>query len=102
MFKIEKKESFKWPVTVFVPKDGGGFHPGREFQCTFKLLPQSQMDTALDKLKADDVDLLRTLVLDWTGVQDHDGSEFPFSEENRDTFIDIPYVRTAMIKSYFA
>lgn len=100
MFKIEKKSTFKWPVTVNVPKDGGGFS-SFEFSAEFKLFDQSKMDLLLERFRNDDQDIIKEMLVGWTGVQDSDGKELVFSVENRDTLTDIPYVRSALLKGYF-
>jgi len=100
MFKLEKKTTFRWPVVVNVPKDGGGF-ASYEFTGEFKLHDQSKMDTLLERFRQDDQDVLRELLIGWSGVQDSNGDELLVNDENRDTLIDVPYVRSEMLKEYF-
>lgn len=100
MFKIQAKTSFQWPVQVNVPRDGGGFAT-HEFTAEYKMLDQSKIDIALEKFKNDDSDMLKEVVIGWNGVQDSNGDLLQFTEENRDTLLDIPYVRTALMKGFF-
>lgn len=100
MFKLEKKDTIKWPVQVNIPKDGGGFAT-HEFSAEFKLQEQSKMDLLIERLKNDDVDILRELVVGWSGVSDAEGNVVTYTDEARDQLIDIPYVRSALLKAYF-
>jgi hypothetical protein len=100
MFKIEKKATFFWPVLVNVPKDGGGF-ASHEFQAEFKFHEQSKMDLLLERLKNDDHDILRDLLVGWKQVSNPDGTPVEYTEEAKEALIDIPYVRSALLKSYF-
>lgn len=100
MFKMQKKETFQWPVSVNIPKDGGGFNT-HEFTGEFKLQEQSRLDRLLELSKTDDRDVLKELLVGWAGVQDSNGEVLAFNEENRDQLIDIPYVRSALLKCYF-
>lgn len=100
MFKIQKATSFQWPVQVNVPRDGGGFAT-HEFTAEYKMLEQSKIDLALEKFKNEDSDMLKEIVIGWNGVQDSDGNVLPYSDENRDTLLEIPYVRTALMKGFF-
>lgn len=100
MFKLEKKTSFQWPVSVNVPRDGGGFAT-HEFTAEFALQEQSKMDQMLERLRNDDQDILPIILVGWSGVQDADGNVLTYTEENRDALINIPYVRSALIKAYF-
>jgi hypothetical protein len=101
MFKIEKSKTFKWPVKIHVPREGGTFAT-HEITAEFALQEQSKMDALLEAFKNDDTDMLPTVLIGWSGVQDPDGNVFEYSEENKAVLLDIPYVRTAVMKAYFA
>ncbi len=100
MFKISKKTTFTWPVTVQVPQDGGVFKP-YEFIAEFKMQTQSEIDALLELSKANDKDMLKAVLVGWDQVQDSDGNPLPFSEESLSTLTDITYVRTGLVKSFF-
>lgn len=100
MFKMKKKDTFNWPVVINEPRDGGGFL-SHEIKCEFKLQEQSKMDTLLAQFREDDRDILKVLLVGWTGVQNEDGEPMPFNDETRDAFLDLTYVRTALLKAYF-
>lgn len=100
MFKLEKKSTFTWPVTVNVPKDGGTF-ASHQFTAEFKLQEQSKVDALLLRFQQNDEDILKELLVGWLGVQDSDGDELDYTEENKAKLLDIPYVRSALLKAYF-
>jgi hypothetical protein len=93
MFKIAKKNTITWPVTVNVPKDGGktGKHT---FNVEFEVLSTDEAQ----KVIKDEGDLLDRQVVGWPEgqVQNDDGSNLPFSEDAKAKLININYVRVGM------
>jgi hypothetical protein len=101
MFKIVDVKSFKWPVPVNVPKDGGGFSTFT-FTAEFKAHSQDEIDALLEKLNGDtDEDVLEGILIGWTGVVGPDDETFPYSEANKTTLLNISYVRTALVRAFF-
>jgi hypothetical protein len=49
-----------------------------------------------------DAALLRYALVGWEGVQDPQGNPMPFSEENRDRLLEIPFIAAAIRAAYFA
>lgn len=98
MFKIKQSATYFWPVTVFVPSDGGQFEKAT-FDAEFKRM-------TLDELQAmaeDDLDGKRTtstILLGWKGVVGDDGEEIPFSETARDDMLAWSFVRTAVLNAF--
>lgn len=103
MFKLQKVDFFTWPVTINVPTGQDGTFTKRTFRVKFKLKTQSEMDAAVEQLKANDVDILKDLLVGWPDgeIQDPDGNNLAYSEDIRDQLIDIPYVRTGLLEAYF-
>lgn len=100
MFKIQKSDTFKWPVSVNVPVDNGRFQT-YEFTGEFKLHEQSKIDQLLERFRNDDHDFVVDLLVGWSGVQAADGNDLPYNDDNKRILLDIPYVRTAVTKAYF-
>jgi len=102
MFKIAENPTYKWPVTVQVPKDGGKFVPAT-FTAELKALGQGDIDRAIAAASNgdDNADILLEVLVGWSGVQDADGTELPYSEEARAKLLDIPYVRRALVAAFF-
>lgn len=98
MFKLETERTFKWPVTVKVPVDGGEYATA-PFDATFRLVSQEEIDQYTAG-QISDRDFLKLNTVGWSGVQNADGSDLPFSQEALGRMIGIPYVRSAMMLSY--
>lgn len=99
MFQIASKNTCKWPVNVQVPQDGGK-RAKQTFTAEFMLLPPERQH-ALKNGSIPDEEFLCDVVVGWSGVNDADGADLPFSDEARDKLIAIPYVRAALIEAYF-
>lgn len=102
MFKITQDRTYKWPVTVHIPADGGKFTKAT-FTAEFRALAQDVIDGVLDDLRSGDrdADFARECLIGWSSVQDQDGSELPFSDEAKAKLLNIPYVRTALVNAFF-
>lgn len=102
MFRIAKNTSYKWPVTVHIPQDGGKFVKAT-FTAEFRALPQSEIDSVLQDIRDGDrdADFTERSLIGWSGVQDDDASELPYSDEAKAKLIDIPYVRNALVTAFF-
>ena len=97
MFVIKEGKTFRWPVDVNEPMDGGTFQTHR-FEATFKLLDQ---DSITERLQTSDTDLLSDVVLGWADVRDEEKNDVPFSPENRARLLALPYVRVGLVRAYF-
>lgn len=95
-FVRKKVKSFKWPVTIEEPSDGGTFEPST-FDITFKRLGRKEFSKL--SLKGD-LPLLKAIVLDWNGVSEEDGTAIPFSIETLTEFSDDPYWVRGVLKAY--
>lgn len=103
MFVLKQSSSYKWPVKLELPVDGGTFSR-YTFDAEFKRLPESRIKDigkAIDANEVTDIDMAREVLLGWQGIQDKDGNEFPFSEQNRETLLDISGVGKAVVISFF-
>jgi hypothetical protein len=102
MFKITTSDTFKWPVEVRIPTDGGR-HQKATFDAEFRRLPQSQLEKMAERLTQNEGDgaaVCRELVVGWEGVED-DAGPVRFSAEALGRVLDIPGVVPALIGSYF-
>jgi hypothetical protein len=102
MFKISQNTTYKWPVTVHVPQDGGKFTKAT-FTAEFRALPQSEIDSVLSDLREGDrdADLASSCLSGWANVQDDDGSELPYGDEAKAKLLNIPCVRVALVTAFF-
>ncbi len=102
MFKIAQNPSYKWPVAVHIPADGGKFVKAT-FTAEFRALAQSEMDNVLADIRDGDrdADFAGECLIGWSGVQDADGADLPFSDEAKARLLNIPYVRAAVVAAFF-
>jgi len=95
-FVLKKTASYKWPVKVEVPVDGGKFET-ETFDAVFKRMSRSAFMDLLDK--GEDA-LVDQILEGWEGVMDESGKEMPFTQKNKKEMLDDPYVIRALITAY--
>jgi len=95
MFKVAKKKTVSWPVTVSVPQDGGGTQ-NSEFTAVFDVITQDAMDAVV----LASADLLERVLIGWEGVAGEDGEPIPFATEAKKDLLNITYVRHALFSAY--
>jgi len=107
MFKLDDNEETiirNWPVVIAVPQDGGNTAK-HEIAVDYLLLPQDQLDDLVASSREGDgsidADILRRVVKRVSGVADAEGKALDHSPELLDRMIRKPYVRSAMISTYF-
>tara|TARA_R100000005_G_C4993431_1_gene200492 strand:+ start:1816 stop:2160 length:345 start_codon:yes stop_codon:yes gene_type:complete len=101
-FVLKKSNSYKWPVTVDVPVDGGK-HERVTFDVEFKDITQSRLQEMAEESaegNMSDVDIAREVMTGWAGVTDEDGKELPYSITKRDELLDVPLVASAIAGAY--
>jgi hypothetical protein len=95
-FIRKKVKTFKWPVTVEEPSDGGTFDSST-FDATFKRLGRSEFAKVSEK---GDVQMLQGVLVGWDGMDDEDGKPIPFSQAAVKEFADDPYWIRGVLKAY--
>lgn len=95
-FVLKKSSSYKWPVTVEVPMDGGRFKK-ETFTAIFRKMSRSAFNDLIDQ--GDDA-LVNEIIQGWENVKDEDGEEVPFDEDAKQQLFDDPYVLRALITAY--
>lgn len=95
-FVLKKVSSYKWPVTVEVPCDGGKFKK-ETFTAVFRKMTRSAFNDLVDQ---GDEALVDQIIEGWEGIKDEDGDEVPFTESNKVALFDDPYVLRALISAY--
>jgi hypothetical protein len=102
VFKIVKADTYKWPVTVRLPVDGGKFETST-FDVTFKRLSAQEVADLRTSLFRDDADAnaaAQGLVVGWSGVENNDGA-MPFSHEALTEVLQISGVAPAIVAAFF-
>lgn len=95
-FVRKKSSTFKWPVTVEFPVDGGRFEK-ETFDAVFKRIGRSDFQKLVDK---GDTDLIEAVMVGWEGMQDEAGKELAFSPSNLKEQIEDPYWNRGVIGAY--
>jgi hypothetical protein len=95
-FVLKKTASYKWPVTVETPIDGGKFDK-QTFEAVFKKMSRSAFN---DLVEQGDDALIDSILEGWDGISDEDGKEIPFTVKTKKLLTDDPYVVRALISAY--
>jgi hypothetical protein len=100
MFVVATNPTFNHTVKVLVPVDGG--HEEQTFKTTFRVLP-SDRESAFDLQTVDGSnDFLRAIVVDMSELEDGNGGTVAYNDRVRDQLLALPFIRTALTKTYFA
>lgn len=95
-FVRKKSSTFKWPVTVEFPVDGGRFET-ESFDAIFKRVGRAEFTKLVDK---GDTDLLEAVLEGWEGVKDEADKDIPFTKAALKDLLDDPFFTKAVIKAY--
>ena len=95
-FIRKKVKTFKWPVKVEEPADGGVFEEST-FDAIFKRIPRSEFKKLADK---GDLELLKVVLTGWEGIEDEGGKPVPFSQVAMKEFVDDPYWIRGVLSAY--
>ena len=102
MFVISQSSSYKWPVSVEFPVDGGKTEK-QTFDGEFKRLSQSRIDE-VRKAVTDDLiterEFAKEVLVGWSGIVDSESGEVPFSERARDDLLNVPMVSNAIVMAF--
>lgn len=110
-FVLKQSASYKWPVPLLIPTDGG-HREKHTFDAEFKRLPQSRINEIIKLARAlelgrgddeslDDKSAAREIMAGWAGITDDSGKEIPFSESALDQLLEIPTVAGQIIRAWF-
>lgn len=97
-FVRKKSSTFKWPVTVEFPVDGGRFE-SESFDAVFKRIGRKEFQKLLDK---GDLDLIEAVLVGWEGVKDESAKDIPFTSAALKDMLDDPCFTKGIITAYLA
>lgn len=102
MFVLSQSNSYKWPVSVEFPVDGGKTEK-QTFDAELKRVNQSRIDeiTNAPEGSISNRDFAAEILIGWSGIFDAKGDPVPFSEGAKDTLLDVPLVSSAICKAFF-
>ena len=106
-FVLKQSGTYSWPVAFDLPIDGGR-HERQTFDGEFKRLPQSKIGPMVAELqKLEDLgdldqitDIARDVLVRWSGINDDQGKEIPFSQKALDELLEVPFLAIAVLKAY--
>jgi hypothetical protein len=111
-FVLKQSATYKWPVTILLPIDGGKKEK-HTFDAEFRRLPQSRTEELATQLKMQEradidpdqillmKDAAKEILVGWSGVQDDSGEEIPFSEAALEQVLEIQMVAAQIILGWF-
>jgi hypothetical protein len=110
---LNQSATYKWPVRITLPIDGGK-RDVHTFDVEFRRLPQSRVNEIIktvdeqsrgrrgdDEFTVYDTDVAREAIAGWSGVVDDEGTPIPFSESVLDQLLEIPTVASQIIVAFF-
>lgn len=110
-FKLKQSTSYKWPVALVIPVDGGK-RETHTFDACFNRLPQSRIDEirqlaiAIERGRADEEEanerqMVSEILVGWDGVVDDDGEAVVFSVAGLAEMLEIPTVANQILREFF-
>lgn len=111
-FVLKQSATYKWPVTIVIPIDGGQ-KERHTFDGEFKRLPQTRVNELVTQLQLQqrpDIDpdqilpaqdAAREILVGWSGIQDDSGEEIPFSETALNQLLEMQMVAAQIILAWF-
>ena len=102
-FTIDQSDSYKWPIKISIPQDGGRMEPST-FDGEFKRVTQSrirEMGEMIDKGELSDYELVAEVLIGWKGITDSNGEEIKFSQTNLQKLVDVPMAATSIAEAFF-
>lgn len=95
MFEITDTLKVNWPVDVKKPIDGGKTLTQR-FTAQFEIIDTEQLQQAIV-----DGDHLERVLIGWgDDIKGADGQPLPYTAENKQALLRIPYVRAAVMNAW--
>jgi hypothetical protein len=111
-FVLQQSESYSWPITIILPVDGGR-REKHTFDGEFKRLPQSRINEIIKLARAmelgriaedeelNDQEAAQEVLVGWSGIQDFDGNEIPFTQKALAELLEIPTLASQIVKAWF-
>lgn len=114
-FVLKQSETYSWPVAFDVPADGGRFIK-QTFDAEFRRPTQSRIieiqEAVMRRLRAiqtdqdtdgmiTDLEIAEEILVGWSGIEDGNGGEVPFSEKAKAQILDLPAVAASIVEAFF-
>lgn len=109
-FKISRSQTYRWPIKIRLPKDGGGCTV-ETFEGEFRRLKQSRIDELRRQLIAQEQGRLEDgeitaeaaiceILAGWSGIMDDDGEELAFSPSALAQIVELPTVAMQILRAW--
>ena len=101
-FVLKQSDTYSWPVAFDIPVDGGR-HQRVTSDGVFKRVSQSRMREIGQMIQEDqltEADLVSEILVGWSGINDNDGKELPFSQKALAQLLDVPMLAGAIATTY--
>lgn len=101
-FVISELKSYKWPVTIEVPVDGG-LHEKHTFEAEFKRVTQERAEEITKSMfegDTNDREIVKEVMTGWNDILAPGGEQLPFSPTALDQLLSIPTVGMTIIKAW--
>lgn len=100
MFKIKADDTFTWPVKAKVPQDGK--HKTVQFDATFRVLPQAEINAILEEDGGNSMRVLDIALISFSGidVEGEDGEAVTDHAERKLVLFRHPYMVAAVSNAY--
>jgi hypothetical protein len=96
-FKLAQSETYQREIEVQIVAESGKVDK-HKLKITFKRCTNDELDELKHKPNRD---VMKEVVVGWSGVIDDDGAAVPFDEENFERFMQIPAASIAVIKGFW-
>lgn len=101
-FVLKQSPTFTWPVKVAFPIDGGKYRH-ETFDAEFRRIGQSEVQALAEKVTSGETsaeDVIRDILVGWSGITDEDGADLPFSVKARDELLEVALVAGATLNAF--
>ena len=95
-FVLQKSASISWPITVRKPSDGGKFQD-QKFDALFRHIGRERFN---ELIELGDEALTNEILVGWKNIEDGEGNEIEFNEENKKLLLDDFIVEKTLIEEY--
>lgn len=114
-FVLKQSDTYSWPVSFDVPADGGRFIK-QTFDAEFKRPTQARIveiqEAVMKRLRAiqndedtdgliTDLEIADEILVGWSGIDDGEGAEVPYSEKAKEQVLNVPAVSASIVEAFF-
>lgn len=101
-FRLALKPEYDVDVKVAFPVEGGRLEQ-HTFRARFRRVSQAEIDRlreAIENRSITDRELLDSVLVGWSGVQDADGNEIPCEGADRDRVLDVHPMQPRLVAAF--